>query len=211
MKFFVKLFVLLGTLSVSPFAFAAEIKIAMVDMTTAQRNLIAMEDINNKLKNIQEGIQKDLTNKEQELRNKTTALQEKRSVLASSAIRDQELNIEKGIYALQKEVEIQNGLMDRVRFASIGELDEKMKDVVAKVAKKMGYNMVLSSNLFLYTENGVFGDLTADSVRVMNEEVKNVDVDGYYTKFKKEMTGGISSSDATDGKGGGKKKGGKKK
>ncbi|WP_413587270.1 OmpH family outer membrane protein [Bdellovibrio sp. HCB274] len=162
------LVITLSALLVASFAHAADSKVGFVDMPKAVQATAAGKKAKAELETEFTKKKKDIEKKEAELKKMGEDIEKKKSVLSQDALGKKQAEFQ-GLMMKYRE-EVQKSQMDLQK--KQGELTapivEKMKTVVAKIAKEKGYTLVMENN------NGILfstpdSDLTEEVVKAVDK------------------------------------------
>ncbi|MES3038728.1 MAG: OmpH family outer membrane protein [Bdellovibrionota bacterium] len=149
-----KYIVALCVLCLSPLAFG-ETKIAVVDMQKAIQSTSAGKKAKADLEAEFEKRKKDLQKKEADLKKMQEDLEKKRSVLSEEVLQKRQGEFQEEMMKYRDLVgKNQMEIQKKERDLS-GPIVDKVRKVIAKIAKEKGYSMVLeNSAMVLYSEAG---------------------------------------------------------
>ena len=163
-----KVIVLLGSLLIAS-AGHAETKIGLVDMQKAIQSTSAGKKAKTELEGEFNKKKKELESKEAELKKIGEDLEKKKSVMSEEALGKKQAEFQEEMLKYRdvvgkSQVEIQKKERDLT-----APILDKMKKVIAKLAKEKGYSVIMESNqtvLFATPD----GDLTDDVVKAFEKE-----------------------------------------
>jgi outer membrane protein len=163
-----KVIVLLGSLLIAS-AGHAETKIGLVDMQKAIQSTSAGKKAKSELEGEFNKKKKELEGKEAELKKIGEDLEKKKSVMSEEALGKKQAEFQEEMLKYRdvvgkSQVEIQKKERDLT-----APILDKMKKVIAKLAKEKGYSVIMESNqtvLFSTPD----GDLTDDVVKAFEKE-----------------------------------------
>jgi outer membrane protein len=163
-----KVIVLLGSLLIAS-AGHTETKIGLVDMQKAIQSTSAGKKAKSELEGEFNKKKKELEGKEAELKKIGEELEKKKSVMSEEALGKKQAEFQEEMLKYRdvvgkSQVEIQKKERDLT-----APILDKMKKVIAKLAKEKGYSVIMESNqtvLFATPD----GDLTDDVVKAFEKE-----------------------------------------
>jgi outer membrane protein len=163
-----KLVVVLGSLLIAAAAHA-ETKIGLVDMQKAIQSTSAGKKAKSELEGDFNKKKKELESKEAELKKMGEELEKKKSVMSEEALGKKQAEFQEEMLKYRdvvgkSQVEIQKKERDLT-----APILEKMKKVIAKLAKDKGYSVIMESNqavLFATPD----GDLTDDVIKAFEKD-----------------------------------------
>lgn len=163
-----KLVIVLGSLLIAAAAHA-ETKIGLVDMQKAIQSTSAGKKAKSELEGDFNKKKKELESKEAELKKMGEELEKKKSVMSEEALGKKQAEFQEEMLKYRdvvgkSQVEIQKKERDLT-----APILEKMKKVIAKLAKDKGYSVIMESNqsvLFATPD----GDLTDDVIKAFEKD-----------------------------------------
>ncbi|WP_413578325.1 OmpH family outer membrane protein [Bdellovibrio sp. HCB290] len=163
-----KLMVTLSVLLVASFAQAADTKVGFVDMPKAVQATAAGKKAKAELEAEFTKKKKDIEKKEAELKKMGDEIQKKKAVLSEDALGKKQAEFQGEMMKYREEVQKSQMDLQKKQGELTAPIVEKMKTVVAKIAKEKGYTLVMENN------NGVLfstpdSDLTEEVVKAVDK------------------------------------------
>jgi outer membrane protein len=163
-----KVVILLGALLMAASAHA-ETRVGLVDMQKAIQSTSAGKKAKSELESEFNKKKKELESKEAELKKIGEELEKKKSVMSEEALGKKQAEFQEEMLRYRDVVgKSQLDIQKKERDLTAPILD-KMKKVIAKIAKEKGYSVIMESNqsvLFATPE----GDLTDDVIKAFEKE-----------------------------------------
>jgi len=163
-----KLIVALSVLAAAGIA-NAETKIGTVDMQKAIQTSSAGKKAKSELEAEFNKKKKDLEKKEGDLKKMGEDLEKKKSVLSEEALGKKQAEFQEEMLKYRDVVQKSQMEIQKKERELTAPILDKMKKVIAKIAKDKGYSMVIeNTQMILYTDGS--GDLTDDVVKAFEKE-----------------------------------------
>jgi outer membrane protein len=163
-----KLIVALSVLAAAGIA-KADTKIGTVDMQKAIQATTAGKKAKTELEGEFNKKKKDLEKKEADLKKMGEDLEKKKSVLSEEALGKKQAEFQEEMLKYRDVVGKSQMEIQKKERELTAPILEKMKKVIAKLAKDKGYSMVIeNTQMILYTDGN--GDLTNDVVTAFEKE-----------------------------------------
>lgn len=163
-----KLIVALSVLAAAGIA-KADTKIGTVDMQKAIQTTSAGKKAKTELEGEFNKKKKDLEKKEADLKKMGEDLEKKKSVLSEEALGKKQAEFQEEMLKYRDVVGKSQMEIQKKERELTAPILEKMKKVIAKLAKDKGYSMVIeNTQMILYTDGT--GDLTNDVVTAFEKE-----------------------------------------
>jgi Skp family chaperone for outer membrane proteins len=164
-------------LSLSTVASAEDLpepKIAVVNVETLFKESLASKSIDLQLKERQATFQKEVSPREDALRTERQELLKQRSVLSAEVFNDRRIEFEKEMAELERDVrDRQKQLLD-ARAVAMGKLEQKIREVASDVANEKGANIVLTSNMVIYSISAI--DITSEVLSRLNKQLPTIEI-----------------------------------
>lgn len=167
-------------------------KMAVIDTRIVEVESIAVTDMLDKVKTMNELIQSEVAKKEKELQEEMQKLERSRSLLSESAITQRQQAMQQKIMEWQDEFKKESDAMEKAKLDGLSEVDKKAKQIVEKIGKKHDIDVVFSAQSVLFSKEGFFSDLTNDFIKELNQDIDKVDFISYYKKHGGKYAGDVS-------------------
>lgn len=165
--------VISAVLLLAPASYAAS-NVAVVNIQKIMRDSKAANTIRAQVKTKQKSFQEELDRKETMLQQEDQELAKQRNVLSQEAFQKKYAEFREKAVAAQKEVRVKRARLDKGLAQALADIQKKVTDIVAEVAKQNGYDLVVSGNLVLYTADK--NDITEQVLSQLDRELPNVNV-----------------------------------
>jgi outer membrane protein len=164
------LVVVAGLLLQGQLTWAADSKIAVIDMkevlSTSTAGKKAQDIIENKMKSLQATFKADETN----LVNLQKEMEKKGSAWSDTVKREKATEFQQKRRALAEKQESANQELKKLREQNVNPILKKLEDIVGQVASDGGYAVVLPRNVVLYSATSV--DITDKIIAELNKVMK---------------------------------------
>ncbi len=169
-----RLFLCFVFLAMVPLAAHAETTIAVVDVQALLSQSSAAKSIAKQIDTHKEKFLSEVSQQERELRENEKALSEQRSSLSKEEFASKAKAFEEKLYKMRQQTQAKKRVLDEAFSKGMGQLREKLYEVVEGIAKTKGFNLVISKQNVIVGENSI--DLTAETLKKLNAELPSIDV-----------------------------------
>ena len=171
MKGFHLFFVVLGFVLWSS-GVRAEVKIGYVDVDQALLETKAGKEVDKTLKKSVEKKQKELQNKENDIKKMTKDLEKKKTILSVDAFGEKRRELQEEMLRFQEFASKSQLELQKQRNKLLKPLAEKMEEVIAEIAKEEGYTAIFrkSPQVLLWASQEV--DLTKQIIKRFEKKKK---------------------------------------
>lgn len=142
-------------------------KIAVVNSQYILENSEVTKSMNIEIKDATKKAQEELTAKEEELMKKQEELVNKRAILKAEEYKKQEIELQKEVIAFRKEVKKIQQTLGIQNKQAMQEIAGKISEIVERIAKKEGYEIVMSKGLLMYSSDKI--DITKQVIEELNK------------------------------------------
>lgn len=153
-------------------AAAAVVKIAVVDFDRLLNESVAAKAAEQKLTEARKSLLKELQEKEKAISNDAAALRKEKAKLKPEEFKEKAKAFEEELLKTRKELAKQKEDLDRSLAVATGNLRKEVLKIVAEIADKEKYSLVLSSQNVVIAEKSM--DITAEVLNKLNASVKEV-------------------------------------
>lgn len=162
----------LTVLAAVPAQASAQTKIAIVDVKTLSADSEAAKSIEAQAKKLRERFQNSFSQKEKQLRDKQQELAGKRQYMSEEEFTQEKLAFETELLKERQQVQDHRKALQKAAAQSLMTLRDEIIKSVSTVAAKGGYDMVLSGQEVVWSDNAM--DITAAVMADMNGRVKKI-------------------------------------
>lgn len=152
-------------------SYAAE-AIAVVDMEEVLKQSVAIDKIENQVKQKRKAFQEKVQSKEEELRDKQKKLAEQRSLLAKDAYETQVKEFQLKANEISRELQQQRVAYDKASSAAINEVKTAIAEIVNNLAAEKKFQLALPSGVLLYYTREL--DITQEVITRLNKKLPSV-------------------------------------
>lgn len=164
----------IALLAISTSQAHAQAKIAVVNIQKIMRESKAAEAVRQQLKSKQQSFQSELDKKEAELQKEDQELAKQRTVLSQEAFEAKYKDFRQKAAAAQAEVRTKRGALDKGFTKALADIQKKVTDIVASVAKEKGLDVAIAASPILYVNPTM--DITQPVLERLNKEMPNLTV-----------------------------------
>ncbi len=148
--------------------------IGVLDVEKIVKESSAMRDIQKKISNKQDEYQKEVTKKQDELESEQKRIEGKRNVLSKEAFEKETKAFEKKIDDLKTFVDKKQNSLKKASMDSMGKVNDKIKDIIADIAKEKDFEVIIPSSQTLYYKDAL--DISDEVLKKLNKKITKADV-----------------------------------
>ena len=147
--------------------------IAIVDVAKIVEGSTAFKKLSDSLEKEKNSYQDKIKQKEIELNAKKDDLQSKSSILSQENLQKQALEFQKEILSFQEEIKTKEAELQEKLAYGLEVLNNEVQEIVKQIVEEnKKYNLVLNSNVLLYSEDK--NDITMEVLKRLNK--KNINL-----------------------------------
>lgn len=156
------------------FSQKSNLNIAIINIKEVLGNSLAMQKLQKKLQQ-KEGIyQEEINKKQSNLQSEISRIESKKSILSEAALKKEEEKFSKKFSTLKTEFEQKQKTLQNSYNQSMSDLDQKIKEIIAKIREEKNIDLVLPASLVIDFESSL--DISALVLKTLNKEVKDIDI-----------------------------------
>src|SRR6185369_13302394 len=148
--------------------------IAYVNIQEIMRDSTAAKSVKEQLESKQKTYQSEMTKKEEALQKEDQELSKQRSVLSPEAFEKKAKEFKAKATSAQKDAQAKRDELYNASSGSLSEIQKTVFEIVSKIAKEKGYNIVIPSSELLYADSKL--DITSDVLSKLNSTLPKVKV-----------------------------------
>jgi Skp family chaperone for outer membrane proteins len=171
-------FIILLSLIFNAKAYANENKyqsrIAVVDVVAILERAIAVQSINQSISKISEGLQKEMSAKEVELKKSEEDIIKKRSTLKEEDFEKEVISFNKRASDAQNLMQSKKAKLEQAHAEAIAKVHDATIDIIHNLSKEYGFNLAIPSSQILYVKEDL--NITEEVIKKLNEKLKTVPV-----------------------------------
>ena len=149
-------------------------KAAVVDVESILEHSLAIKHVKKSINEISDKIQRELTEKEINIKSIEAELIKQRGVLSEEKFNLKVLEFNKKVSQTQKEMQRKKSALEEAHSKAIAEVHKNTIEVITELAKEYGFNIVLPSSQVLFVESDM--NITLQVITKLNERLSIVDV-----------------------------------
>ncbi len=170
-------------------------KIAFVDMQGVEKKSMAVMDVVKKLQDKQRIMQEQLDAQSKDLQQKAEDLEKNKSFLSRQVLEARTKELQNRFASFQRDTQMKNATLQQAKEGALGEIDGNVKEIIANIATKEKYDMVLANQFTLFANLEAYPDITEAVVKILNTKIKSIDINKYFNQGEGSI--GAKSSGAT--------------
>lgn len=149
-------------------------KAAVVDVESILEHSFAIKHIKKSTNEISDKIQRELTEKEIDLKSTEAELIKERGILSEEKFNSKVLEFHKKVSRIQKEMQSKKNALEEAHSEAIAQVHKSLIDVISELSKQHGFNIVLPSSQVLFAQSDM--NITLEVITKLNERLSIVDV-----------------------------------
>lgn len=152
-------------------------KIAALDMRYIFENSLAIRGLKKSIDRINESIQKEIYEKDEEFKKIEEALtKDKKNIEEGDKIFESRVEaFNKEVGKTQKIFQERKAKLEKAHSEALGKIHAKTKDIIEKLSKKRGFEIVVPYSQALFVDKKL--DITLDVLDILNQELPSVGLD----------------------------------
>jgi Skp family chaperone for outer membrane proteins len=166
--------IIASLIQVSAFASELEQKIAFVDFQTLERDSSAFKDLKDQIEKKRTEFQAEISKQEKDLNKQNQDLSKQRAVLSEEALGKKVKEFEAKVAEFQRTTQNKTMHYDKVFSEASNEINQKIFDIVSKLAEEKGYIVVLPSSHLLYAKQEL--NITPEVLKRLNQQITKANV-----------------------------------
>ena len=154
----------------SPF----EARIAIVDIESIFSKSIAIKEIREKMAEISDAIQVDMSKIELDLKQVESDLVKQSGVIPEEEFNKKLLDFNHRVSAVQQLSQKRKNSVEKAHDEAIYTVNKNIMDIIAELAQKHRFNLVFAANQVIYAESNL--DITEDVVSLLNKRLTEIEI-----------------------------------
>lgn len=159
--------------ALSPLAAAAQ-DIVTINIQTILSESAAAKSAKTQIDSKRTQYQDELKKIEEKLRKEDQALSEQRSLLSPEALEQKRREFAKQVTEAQQNVQEKRERLGEAYNDAVGDIQEAVMKIVADLAKKRGFKVVIPTNNLVYATSDL--DITKDVLDQLNKDLPKVNI-----------------------------------
>ncbi len=156
--------------SVRPF----DVRIAVVDIEAIFEHSIAIKDIRHKINKISNKIQKEMSERELELKKFEEEIIKQRGIISESEFNDKLVEFHRRVSSTQKLLQKRKISLDKAHTEAISAVHKNSLEIITMLAKNYGFNMVIPTTQVVYAKNDL--DITMKVISELNKKLTHIEI-----------------------------------
>lgn len=153
----------------------ARLTVAVVDVPKVLKDSTAAKGAIEMLQAKRNSFQKEIDQKEQELRKKAAELEKQKSVLSAEAFKKKQDLFQKDVAAVQQSVQQKRASLEATYNASLKQVRDQIIQIIAELAKEKRFDLAVPSAQVLYAQSQI--DISKEVLTRLNQRLPKVKVD----------------------------------
>ena len=149
-------------------------KASVVDVESILEHSLAIKHVKKSINEISDKIQRELTEKEINIKSIEAELIKERGVLSEEKFNLKVLDFNKKVSQTQKEIQSKKSALEEAHSKAIAQVHKSTIEVITELAKQHGFNIVLPSSQVLFVDSDM--NITLEVITKLNERLSIVDI-----------------------------------
>lgn len=149
-------------------------KVGVVDIDKIIQESTAIASIQKRVEKQKSEYESEINKRQDELKSEQKKIEDKRDILSKEAFEKEAKNFEKKADALKTYTDKKQNSLKKAWVDGMGKINDKVKSIVAEIAKEKGIKIVAQSSQILYFEPEL--DITAEVLKILNKKMPKIDV-----------------------------------
>lgn len=145
---------------------------AVVDMKQIEDGAHVMKHLKEKILHAGSQLEKSVSSETERMEKKVADLQRISSTLSAEAAEKKRSELQKEFVSVQGSLQEREKEIGEAKMKSLELVNDKVSQIATDIAKKNGYNSVLTAAFLVYYDSSL--DITKDVLSVLNKEMKTV-------------------------------------
>lgn len=150
-------------------------KFAVVNYVELENKTLVSQDIAKQIQDRQTKLQAELKVVQDDVQKKVSDLEKSSAVLTAKALDAKKTALQKELVQIDNNLKNKAQKLENIKNESLLKLNNKIKDIVEVIAKKHGYEIVLSENAALYYDKK--HDITADVIKELDSKMPKMKIE----------------------------------
>ena len=150
-------------------------KFAVVNYVELENKTLVSQDIARQVQDRQNKLQAELKIIQDDVQKKVGDLEKSSTVLTAKALEAKKTALQKELAQIDNNLKNKAQKLENIKNESIINLSNKIKDIVEVIAKKHGYDIVLSENALLYYDKK--NDITAEVIKELDSKMPKMKIE----------------------------------
>ena len=150
-------------------------KFAVVNYIELENKTLVSQDIAKQIQDRQTKLQAELKVVQDDVQKKVSDLEKSSAVLTAKALEAKKTALQKELVQIDNNLKNKAQKLENIKNESLLKLNNKIKDIVEVIAKKHGYEIVLSENAVLYYDKK--HDITAEVIKELDSKMPKMKIE----------------------------------
>lgn len=152
----------------------AQGNMAIIDIEKVSKEAKVVKDITSKISKKRDQFQKEISAKEKTLEAEKTKIEAKKGVLSEEKLEKEQKDFISKVEDLKKFAEKRDATLKKAYTDAIKKVNEKVGDIVAKIAKEKELSVVFPSSQVIYALDNL--EITEDVIKQLDKEISSISV-----------------------------------
>lgn len=149
-------------------------RFAIIDVQAVLRNSTAVKGLNEEIEKRRDAYQKELRQKEEELRNADQELARQRTILSAEIFAQKRQELESRVSTLQREVQTRKRGLDQGFSQGLSRVQAELAKIAKGIAEEMGLDLILSKATVVIVKPEF--EITNEASKRLNQRLPTISV-----------------------------------
>ena len=147
-------------------------KFAVIDMKRIEEESLVAKDLKEKMMKASKELENTVQTSKEKIEKKVADLQKIASTLSPENVEKKRNELQKEFMSIEASIQQKDAELQEKRIAALEEINSKIKEVSAKIAKQKSIEIIFTNTLVVYYDEKTEVDITKDVISMLNKELK---------------------------------------
>ena len=147
-------------------------KVVVVDIQQVLESSTAAKDLKTQLEAKRQEYQKQITAKEDALKNQETELSKQKTVLSAADLEKKKKSFVDEVEKVRKDVQNKRLSLDSAYKKAVGDIQTNVQKIIEEMATAQGFNLAIPTSQLIYAQKDM--DITKDVAAKLNQRLPKV-------------------------------------
>jgi outer membrane protein len=145
---------------------------AVIDMQKIENQSLVAKDLKTKIEKASILLKEDVDKAKKKIEEEVAKLQKIAPTLTEDSLNTKRNNLQKDFINIESKLQERDEVLQEKRMKALEEINVQIKEISEKIAKQKNINLVLTSAVVIYYEEGGKNDITEDVLKELNNKIK---------------------------------------
>ncbi len=162
----------------------ASTNIAVVNYVEIENKSLVSKDITKQMQDRQVKHQAEIKSIQEDVQKKVADLEKSSYVLTVKALEAKKTALQKELVQIDSNLKAKSEKLEAIKNNTLISLNSKIKEITAAIAKKQGYDLVISENTVVYSSEKI--DITNEVIKELDAKTPKMKINWEETSAKKK-------------------------